>query len=181
MENVMITLPCTVWMTGLSAAGKTTLAHALRDALNARHLASAVIDGDDLRRTICRDLGFSAEDRRENVRRAAQACRSLNQEGTIAIAALVSPYRDDRQMAREVIEADRFLEVFVATPLSICEQRDPKGLYKRARAGEVANLTGVSDPYEPPMNAALTIDTNRQSTETSVREILRMLGRDQTD
>jgi adenylylsulfate kinase len=171
-----MTLPCTVWMTGLSAAGKTTLAYALRDALTARKISSAVIDGDELRRTICRDLGFSAEDRRENVRRAAQACRTLNAEGTVAIAALVSPYRADRQMVCEVITADRFVEVFVCTPLSVCEQRDPKGLYKRARAGEVANLTGVGDPYEPPLDPALSIDTSLHSTGHSIELILQRLG-----
>jgi adenylylsulfate kinase len=169
-------LPCTVWLTGLSAAGKTTLAHALAADMIAKGMTCEVLDGDLLRQTLCRDLGFSPADRRENVRRVATRCRQLNDAGTIAIVALISPYHVDREMARDMVGTDRFLQVYMSTPLSVCETRDPKGLYKRARAGEITNLTGVGDVYEIPLDADLSIDTSRQSTEISVAAALRQLG-----
>ncbi|MFC5431669.1 adenylyl-sulfate kinase [Paraburkholderia denitrificans] len=168
-------LPCTVWLTGLSAAGKTTLAHALAAGLVAKSMACDVLDGDVLRQTLCRDLGFSRQDRRENVRRVATRCRKLNDAGIIAIAALVSPYGADRDMARHLVGIDRFLEVFVSTPLSVCEERDPKGLYRKARAGEIPNLTGIGDVYEVPLRPDLAIDTSQQPSGTSVIAILHTL------
>ncbi|MGN6230153.1 MAG: adenylyl-sulfate kinase [Trinickia sp.] len=168
--------PCTIWLTGLSAAGKTTIAHALAGALAGKGMACEVLDGDLVRQTLCRDLGFSREDRSENVRRVAQRCRQLNAEGVVAIAALVSPYRDDRDRARETVGNDRFVEVFVSTPLAVCEARDPKGLYKKARAGQLANLTGVGDVYEVPLAPELTIDTSLQTTDAAVEAVLRVIG-----
>jgi adenylylsulfate kinase len=173
---MMKVLPCTVWLTGLSAAGKTTLADALAAAIASKGLQCEVLDGDVLRRTLCKDLGFSAQDRSENVRRAAARCRQLNDEGVIVIAALVSPYLRDRAKARQTIGTERFVEVHVSTPLAVCEARDPKGLYKKARAGMITDLTGIGDVYEAPLHPELSFDTSRQSTSASVMETLRLLG-----
>ena len=169
-------LPYTLWLTGLSAAGKTTLAHALADALTARGVTCEVLDGDVVRQQLSRDLGFSRQDRSENIRRVAQLCRQLNDTGTVAIAALISPYQLDREMARRTVGPGRFIEVYLATPLAVCEARDPKGLYKRARAGEIASFTGISDSYEVPLNPELSFDTSRQSMEGCVSATLDRLG-----
>ena len=168
--------PSTLWLTGLSAAGKTTLAQALADALATAGVACQVLDGDVVRRQLSRDLGFTREDRSENIRRVANRCRQLNDVGTWAIAALISPYRDDRELARQTIGESRFFEVYLATPLAVCEARDPKGLYCRARAGEIANFTGISDSYEPPLDPDLSFDTSQQSLSDCVAAILHMLG-----
>jgi adenylyl-sulfate kinase len=142
----------TIWFTGLPSSGKSTIAAAVQDELLAEGRFAYVLDGDNLRHGLCGDLGFSLEDRAENVRRAAHAARLLADAGGVALVSLVSPYAADRALAREIHEADDvpFLEVYVATPLSLCEERDPKGLYARARAGELSGFTGVDDPYEPP-------------------------------
>lgn len=169
-------LPCTVLLTGLSAAGKTTLACALADAMAAKNVRHEILDGDAMRQTLCRDLGFSREDRRENVRRVAARCRQLNDDGIIAITALVSPYQEDRETARRIVGIDRFLEVYLSTPLAVCEARDPKGLYKRARAGQIANFTGISDVYEIPRSPDLAIDTSAQETAASLEVILREMA-----
>lgn len=174
-------LPCTMWFTGLSAAGKTTLAHALAASLTSISVVNEVLDGDIVRQTLCRDLGFSPADRRENVRRVAARCRELNDAGVVAIAALVSPYRADREAARHTIGLDRFVEAFVSTPLTVCEARDPKGLYKKARAGEITNFTGVGDVYEIPLQPDLTIDTSSCTIEAAVDAMARMLGIDRTN
>jgi len=153
----------TIWFTGLSAAGKSTLALSTAEILAVRGIPHQVIDGDELRRGPCADLGYSREDRRENIRRAAGLCERLNASGTVVIAALISPYRDDRDEARRIIGVDRFHEVYLSTPLSVCEFRDPKGLYRRARAGEIVAFTGVNDPYEIPPAPQLTLDTHLSS------------------
>ncbi|SDD61344.1 adenylyl-sulfate kinase [Paraburkholderia lycopersici] len=151
--------PATLWLTGLSAAGKTTLAQALAERLAAMGAACQVLDGDVVRKELSRDLGFSKADRSENIRRVADRCRQINDAGTWAIAALISPYRDDRERARRTVGEGRFFEVYLATPLAVCEARDPKGLYRRARAGDLANFTGISDPYEEPLSPDLRLDT----------------------
>lgn len=168
--------PSTIWLTGLSAAGKTTLALALAESLTAQRLPCRVLDGDAVRKQLCPDLGFSREDRSENVRRVAQWCAQINNTGTWAIAALISPYREDRERARQIVGASRFFEVHVATPLSVCEARDPKGLYRKARAGTIANLTGIGDPYEPPLQPQLTLDAGQQSPSECVAAALALLG-----
>jgi len=168
--------PSTLWLTGLSAAGKTTLAQALADTLATAGVACQVLDGDVVRQQLSRDLGYTREDRSENIRRVAYRCRELNDVGTWAIAALISPYRDDRELARQTIGESRFFEVYLATPLAVCEARDPKGLYCRARAGEVANFTGVSDSYEAPLNPDLLFDTSLQPLSDCVAATLRILG-----
>jgi adenylylsulfate kinase len=168
--------PVTLWLTGLSAAGKTTLAHALAYALAAAGATGQILDGDVVRRELSRDLGFSREDRSENIRRVAERCRQLNEAGTWAIAALISPYRDDREMARRTVGESRFVEVYLATPLTICEARDPKGLYAQARAGTIAHFTGVSDPYEAPSHPDLSFDTSRQPVSECVAVTAAWLG-----
>lgn len=151
--------PLTVWLTGLSAAGKSTLAYALeRELINSGH-ACCVLDGDNVRHGLNANLGFSAEDRSENIRRVAEVAKLMNDAGLIVITAFISPFRQDRSMARDIIGEAFFQEVYVSTDLKTCEARDPKGLYKKARAGKVAEFTGVSSPYEPPEKPALEINT----------------------
>ena len=171
----MTTTAQTIWLTGLSAAGKTTLAYALAQALAARGVACEVLDGDELRKDLCRDLGFSREDRKENIRRVSRLCRQINDAGSVAIAALVSPYRADREMARRTIGDTRFIEVYVSTPLAICEQRDPKGLYEKARTGKLSHFTGVDDPYEAPLSPTVSCDTGELSTAESVAAIISLM------
>jgi bifunctional enzyme CysN/CysC len=151
--------PATLWLTGLSAAGKSTIAYALEQRLIAAGHACVVLDGDNLRHGLNRDLGFSPGDRAENIRRVAEVARLLNDAGLIVITAFISPYREDRARAGEIIGRERFVEVLVDAPLAECERRDPKGLYAKARAGEIAEFTGVSAPYEPPDAADLVLDT----------------------
>jgi len=165
----MSKLACTLWLTGLSASGKTSLAQALAEALTADGASCQVLDGDLIRQQLSRDLGFSREDRRENIRRVANLCRQLNDEGTLAIAALISPYRDDRNLARQTIGPTRFIEVYMATPMEICEARDPKGLYRRARSGDISSFTGISAPYEAPLSPHLSFNTGIQDLNECVR------------
>lgn len=165
----------TVWLTGLSGAGKTTVAQALAQALKAQGRPVAVLDGDQLRHGLNRDLGFTPEDRHENIRRTAEVARLMNGAGLTVIAAFISPYRADRAMAAAIIGATHFIEVHVSTPLAVCEARDPKGLYEKARAGQLAQFTGVSAPYEAPLAAALTLDTGALALEESVERLCRHL------
>lgn len=165
----------TVWLTGLSAAGKSTLAFALENALLAAGRLAYVLDGDNLRHGLCRDLGFSASDRRENIRRVAEVAALLNDAGPIAIAAFISPYRDDRAAARAIVGAERFLEVHVSTSLATCEVRDPKGLYRRARKGEMHEMTGVDAPYEAPGEEAMHVDAGVLSVAACVAAVMARL------
>jgi bifunctional enzyme CysN/CysC len=162
----------TIWLTGLSGSGKSSLAKELERRLHERGRHTYVLDGDNLRFGLNRDLSFSREDRTENIRRIAEVARLFNQAGLIVLVPVISPFREDRERARQSIGADRFFEVFVSTPLDVCEQRDSKGLYQRARAGEIEDFTGISSPYEPPDNPALAIDTSHQSVAQCVDEIL---------
>lgn len=168
-------IPKTIWLTGLSASGKSTLAQALHGALHARGVASEVLDGDIVRQRLSADLGFSREDRAENIRRVALACRQLNAANIVAIAALISPYRKDREMARHTVGEAHFVEVHLRTSLAVCEARDPKGLYQRARRGEIAQFTGISDPYEEPTAPMLSFDTVRQPSGACVAALLETL------
>lgn len=151
-----------LWLTGLSGAGKSTLAAALHQRLVDAGVAAAVLDGDAVRAGLCRGLGFSPEDRRENIRRVAEVARLMREAGLVVICALISPLREDRAMARDIVGAAHFREVHVATPLEICERRDPKGLYRHARANALAQFTGVSAPYEEPQSPDLRIDASRE-------------------
>ncbi|WP_215409809.1 adenylyl-sulfate kinase [Janthinobacterium sp. JC611] len=167
----------TLWLTGLSGAGKTSIALALAQALKAQGRAATVLDGDQLRHGLNRDLGFTPEDRHENIRRAAEVARLMNEAGLIVIAALISPYRSDRAMAAQIIGAPQFVEVYVSTPLEVCEARDVKGLYAKARAGQIAQFTGISAPYEAPLAPALTLDTGALALDESVERLCRCLQR----
>ena len=168
--------PVTVWFTGLSGAGKSTLAFVLEKRLLELGHASYVLDGDNVRHGLNSNLGFSHEDRTDNIRRIAEVARLMNDAGLIVITAFISPFREDREVARRIIGAEKFLEVHVSTPLTVCEERDTKGMYKRARAGEVHDFTGVSSPYEAPSDPALSLDTTIADIDSCVEEILRMLG-----
>jgi adenylyl-sulfate kinase len=163
-----------VWFTGLSAAGKSTLAGLVADRLQAQGLPVEVLDGDAVRQHFSHGLGFSREDRVENVRRVAYVARLLVRHGVVVLAALISPYRDARAQARELV--GDFLEVYVRCPLEVLIQRDPKGLYARALRGEVPNFTGVSDPYEEPETPDLVVDTDRQTPEDGAARVLRLLA-----
>ncbi len=162
----------TWWLTGLSGAGKTALAHALASALRDRREPACIIDGDDLRAGLCQDLGFDTASRAENVRRAAHMARLLNDNGVHAVVALISPAADARALAYSTIGRGRCVEVHVNTPLAVCEQRDPKGLYARARAAQLAQMTGVQAPYEPPEQPALRIDTSVTALPLVVDQML---------
>jgi len=167
--------PATVWLTGLSGAGKSTIACALERRLLDAGNAAYVLDGDNVRHSLNRDLGFSPGDRAENIRRIAEVARLMNDAGLIVITAFISPYREDREMARSIIGGDDFLEVHVNTPIEVCEGRDPKGMYKRARAGELPAFTGVSAPYEPPLDPVCSIDTAVNSVNECVELLMGLL------
>jgi len=164
-----------IWFTGLSGAGKTTLARGLELRIAERGRLACVLDGDTLRNGLNGDLGFGPEGRRENIRRAGELCRLLVENSLIAIAAFISPYERDRHRARELLPAERFLEVHVATPLETCRARDPKGLYGKAERGEIPHFTGVSSPYEAPSRPELTIDTSERNVESCLDEIVAAL------
>ena len=168
----------TVWFTGLPGSGKSTLAHAAAGLLNQRGVLAYVLDGDNLRFGLNSDLGFSPEDRTENIRRAGEVAALLRDAGVVVLASFVSPYRGDRQRVRDLHPHGTFLEVFVDAPLPVCEQRDPKGLYARARAGVIAEVTGVSAPYEAPTDPELHIDTSASDVEAASAAIVaEVLGR----
>ena len=157
-----------VWFTGLSGAGKSTIAHATEERLFRLGCRTFVLDGDNIRHGLCSDLGFSAEDRRENLRRIGEVVKLLTEAGMISLAAFVSPFRQDRERVRSRLPHGDFLEVYCKCSLETCEQRDTKGLYRRARAGEVAEFTGISSPYEEPLNPDLVLDTDRLDIERCV-------------
>ena len=166
----------TLWLTGLSGSGKSTLAFELERRLLAQGSVCYVLDGDNIRHGLNRDLGFSAADRHENIRRVAEVARLMNEAGLLVITAFISPYRDDRALARSVIGQERFLEVWVNAELSTCEARDPKGLYAKARAGAIAEFTGVSAPYEAPQHPALTLDTQARTVDDCARGLMDLLA-----
>jgi adenylyl-sulfate kinase len=164
-----------VWLTGLSGAGKSTIALALQSMLQRDHIRSYILDGDQMRRGLCADLGFSAVDRTENIRRIAEVARLLTDAGVLVISACISPFRADREMARTIVGTDNFHEIFVDTPLALCEDRDPKGLYRRARAGDLPDFTGIGSPYEAPTKPALRLNTATQDVDVCARAICDLL------
>ncbi|WP_462386691.1 adenylyl-sulfate kinase [Acidovorax sp. Q11] len=174
-EQLLQQRPVTVWLTGLSGAGKSTLAYALEEQLHELGFASFVLDGDNLRHRLNRDLGFSAAERTENIRRVAEVAALMNDAGLMVFTALISPQRSDRAMARALIGEHRFLEVHVSTPLDVCEGRDPKGLYTMARAGRIPHFTGVSAPYEPPESPDYCIDTALLDLPDACAQMLALL------
>ena len=164
-----------LWLTGLSGAGKSTVATELERELFAMGLYTYILDGDNIRHGLSANLGFSPEDRTENIRRVAEVARLLMDAGVMVITAFISPYRDDRRLARSLVNEGEFVEVYVNAPLEVCEQRDPKGLYRKARAGEIANFTGVSAPYEPPDRPELVVHTDKQTPAECVAHIIDFL------
>ena len=164
--------PAILWFTGLSGSGKSTIANALQKKLHMRGRHSFVLDGDNVRHGLNRDLGFADNDRVENIRRVAEVAKLMVDAGLITLVSFISPFRAERRLARGLVEAGEFIEVFVDTPLNIAEKRDPKGLYKKARAGALANFTGIDSPYEPPENPEITIDTTRMGAEEAADMII---------
>ena len=161
-----------LWLTGLSGSGKSTIANALEKQLYAEGKKTYLLDGDNIRHGLNKDLGFTDKDRVENIRRVAEVAKLMCDAGLIVITAFISPFRTEREMARSLFQSDEFKEIFISTPLKIAEQRDPKGLYKKARSGEIPNFTGINSPYEKPINPELTIDTSKTSITQSVKKIL---------
>ncbi|MFI3304280.1 MAG: adenylyl-sulfate kinase [Rikenellaceae bacterium] len=164
-----------IWFTGLSGSGKSTLAVALERELYNRGVLCKLLDGDNVRRGMNRNLGFSPEDRIENIRRIAEMGRLFVDCGIVTLSAFISPTAEMREMAREIIGEDDFLEIYVSTPIEECERRDVKGLYKRARAGEIKEFTGISQPFEEPQNPTMSIDTSSLSIEEAVAKLLEIV------
>ncbi len=164
-----------VWTTGLSGSGKSTIAYTLEHALVQRGHLAYVLDGDNIRHGLNKNLGFSAEDRTENIRRIGEVGKLFVDTGVLTVTAFISPYREDRAIARETVGEGNFFEVFCDTPLEVCEERDPKGLYKKARAGEIKGFTGIDDPYEAPEKPELVIDTSKVSPQEAAVQICEML------
>lgn len=167
--------PCVLWFTGLSGSGKSTIANALQKRLYAMGKHTFVLDGDNVRHGLNRDLGFTDADRVENIRRVANVAKLMSDSGLIVIVSFISPFRSERRMARSTMEKDEYVEIYVNTPLQVAEERDTKGLYKKARAGEIANFTGIDSPYEPPKNPEIVIDTVKQSAEDATEAIIEWL------
>ena len=164
-----------LWFTGLSGSGKSTLANAVNAALFERGLGTYVLDGDNVRHGLCKDLGFSDADREENIRRIGEVAKLFLDAGVIVLTAFVSPFRADRDKARDLVEAGDFFEIFCAADLDVCESRDPKGLYAKARSGAIKEFTGISSPYEAPDTPELKIDTGAQDLAESVNVVIKAL------
>ena len=176
-ENLLKQKGATLWFTGLSASGKSTMAFTLEHALVQRGQLAYVLDGDNIRHGLNKNLGFSAADREENIRRIGEVAKLFADTGIITLTAFVSPYRADRDIVRALHDAAKlpFVEVFIDTPVDLCEQRDPKGLYKKARAGEIKGFTGVNDPYEPPLKPELTLKTGTCTPQEATLQMLDFL------
>jgi len=164
-----------VWFTGLSASGKSTIAHFVEKELYERGIRAYVLDGDNVRHGINSNLGFSRDDRRENIRRIAEVSKLFVDAGIVVLASFISPYREDRAFVAETIGRDRFFEIYVKCPVEVCMNRDPKGLYKKAKAGVIKGYTGVDAPYEVPENPDLVLDTEEKTVEESSRNVLNLL------
>ena len=167
--------PCVLWFTGLSGSGKSTVANLVERRLHALQHRTYVLDGDNVRHGLNKDLGFTDVDRVENIRRIAEVSSLMVDAGLIVLASFISPFRNERRMARELLNDGEFLEIFVDAPLEVCEQRDPKGLYEKARAGNIKNFTGIDSPYEVPEQADLTVDTSELSPDRAAENVVEML------
>lgn len=167
--------PCVLWFTGLSGSGKSTIANLLEQKLYELRKQSYLLDGDNIRHGLCGDLGFSDRDRVENIRRISELCKLFVDSGEIVLAAFISPFRTDRAFARSLLGNGEFIEVFVDAPLSVCEERDPKGLYKKARRGEIHKFTGIDSDYQVPSGPEITVDTAKNNPEECVEQILNYL------
>jgi adenylylsulfate kinase len=164
-----------LWFTGLSGSGKSTLSHALEDVLHQNKVRTYVLDGDNIRRGLCKDLGFSDEDRTENIRRIGEVSKLMMEAGVIVLTAFISPFRKDRQIVRDLVSDGEFVEVHCSAPIEVCESRDVKGLYKKARDGEIAEFTGISSPYEKPEKPDIQLNTDEESIDTCVAKLLDFL------
>lgn len=164
--------PCLLWFTGLSGSGKSTIANVVEQKLNARGKHTYLLDGDNVRHGLNKDLGFSDAERVENIRRVGEVAKLFVDAGIITVASFISPFRSDRRLVRELFDSDEFIEVFIAAPLEVCEERDPKGLYKRARAGEIPHFTGIDSDYEPPEREHIVLDTTVLSPEQSADQLI---------
>ena len=167
--------PCVLWFTGLSGSGKSTIANRVESELHALGHHTYILDGDNVRHGLNKDLGFTDADRVENIRRISEVSRLFADAGLVVLVSFISPFRSEREMARSLLEAGEFVEIFIDTPLDICEQRDPKGLYVKARAGEIANFTGIDSNYEAPIDPELRLDTTKLSVDASKSEIIEYL------
>lgn len=165
-----------IWFTGLSGSGKSTLANLVEMALHQKGISTYILDGDNIRKGMNKDLTFSPEDRTENIRRVAEISNLMLEAGVLTLAAFISPYIKDRDGVRHIVGADNFIEIYVKTSIEECERRDVKGLYKKARKGEIKNMTGVSSPYEAPLNPDLEVLTEGKSVEENVDQILKLLS-----
>lgn len=161
-----------IWFTGLSGAGKSTLAHAVEEELHQRGCRTFVLDGDNVRHGLCGDLGFSAQDRVENIRRIGEMAKLFMEAGVIVLTAFISPYRADRERVRGMVAHGDFIEIYCDSPISVCESRDVKGLYKKARAGQISEFTGISSPYEAPDKPELTVDTGTAELDACVQQVI---------
>jgi len=168
--------PCVIWFTGLSGSGKSTIANALEVKLNALEKHTYLLDGDNIRMGLNKGLTFSNEDRIENIRRIGEVSKLFVDSGIIVLTAFISPFIKERESVKKMLDEGEFIEVFVDTPLSLCESRDPKGLYQKARKGEIENFTGISSPYEAPLSPKIHLKTEEEDIETSVGEIINYLN-----
>lgn len=166
---------CVLWFTGLSGAGKSTLAVELERRLHEREIRTYVLDGDNIRHGLNRNLGFSPEDRKENIRRIGEVAKLFVDAGMFVLTAFISPYREDRQMVRDMFEADEFIEIYVKCSVTECEKRDPKGLYRKAKAGQIKEFTGISAPYEAPEACEIVVETDRMDVEACLDTIIAFL------
>ena len=167
--------PTIIWFTGLSASGKSTLANELEYILNKQNIHTYILDGDNIRRGLNNNLGFSPEDRKENIRRIGEVAKLFVDAGIIVLVSFISPYIEDRNKVRSLVDKDEFIEVYVKCPLDVVEKRDPKGLYKKAKKGIIKEFTGISAPYEEPLNPELVIETDKLNIKDSVNKILQYL------
>jgi adenylylsulfate kinase len=167
--------PLVIWFTGLSASGKSTIAGALEQILTKQNYHTYLLDGDNVRHGLCKDLGFSDDDRKENIRRVGEVAKLAADAGLIVLAAFISPFRSDRRIVRDILPETQFVEVFVDTPIAVCKQRDPKGLYEKAERGEIKQFTGIDSPYESPEAAEVYLDAGSQSVAESVNQLLEYL------
>lgn len=164
-----------IWFTGLSGSGKSTLAHAVEESLHQAGCRTFVLDGDNVRHGLCSNLGFSIDDRGENIRRIAETAKLMTEAGVVALTAFISPVRSDRERARSLFPHGDFIEIYCAAPLDVCESRDVKGLYARARLGEIKDFTGISSPYEPPVKPDLVVDTGGLALSECVAQVMALL------
>jgi len=165
-----------LWFTGLSGSGKSSLSHAVEDRLFKLGCRTFVLDGDNVRHGLCKDLSFSDADRSENIRRIGEVSKLFTESGVLTLTAFISPFRSDRSTVRELVNDGDFIEIYCKCDLSVCEERDVKGLYKKARAGEISEFTGINSPYEEPLKPEITVDTGAQSIDESVDQIINALA-----